>query len=67
MTDKDRGLLILAVGNLRKWAAGLRTSDRAAFVDDLRLLEASALERGDKLRVVDRIWRTSVLSGRKGM
>jgi len=33
MTDKDRGLLILAVGNLRKWAAGLRTSDRGVSLD----------------------------------
>ncbi|KAH8090542.1 ATP synthase regulation protein NCA2-domain-containing protein [Filobasidium floriforme] len=65
MSDKDRGLLILAVGNLRKWAAGLRTGDRAAFVDDLRLLEAPSLEREGKLRVIDRIWRTSVLNGRK--
>jgi len=36
-----------------------------AFVDDLRLLEAPSLEREGKLRVIDRIWRTSVLNGRK--
>lgn len=34
-------------------------------MDDLRLLEAPSLEREGKLRVIDRIWRTSVLNGRK--
>jgi hypothetical protein len=38
MSDKDRGLLILAVGNLRKWAAGLRTGDRAvSFVSLMKV------------------------------
>lgn len=61
MSNKDRGLLILASGKMRTWAAGLRLADRQAFLDDLQLIEMPALDRTDKLRVIDRIWRTEVV------
>ncbi|KAK4683942.1 nuclear control of ATPase protein 2, partial [Tremellales sp. Uapishka_1] len=64
MTDRDRGLLIVSVSGLRSWATGLGGS-REAFLDDLRMVENPKLTRGDKLRVVERIWRCWGTEGKK--
>ncbi|KAJ9116572.1 hypothetical protein QFC20_000504 [Naganishia adeliensis] len=64
MTDRDRGLLLLSVGGMRAWAAGLRGQHKEDFMDDLRLLENAKLGRKGKLRVVDRIWRGWGVNGR---
>lgn len=65
MSDKDRGLLLLSVGRVRVWAAGLRGRSREDLLDDLRLLEDSTLSRSDKLFVVNRIWRGWGYDGRR--
>ncbi|KLT44268.1 NCA2-domain-containing protein [Cutaneotrichosporon oleaginosum] len=57
MSDKDRGLLIVTTSGLRVWAAGIGSGVREAFLDDLRMFEDQTLTRGDKLLVVQRIWR----------
>lgn len=64
MSDKDRGLLIVGVSGMRSWAAGLSGAGREGFLDDLRLVEEPALSRGDKLRVVERIWRCWGVEGK---
>ncbi|KAJ9109213.1 hypothetical protein QFC21_000542 [Naganishia friedmannii] len=64
MSDRERGLLILSVGGMRAWAAGLRGQHKEDFMDDLRLLESAKLGRKGKLRVVDRIWRGWGIDGR---
>ncbi|KAJ9125559.1 hypothetical protein QFC22_000521 [Naganishia vaughanmartiniae] len=64
MSDRERGLLILSVGGMRAWAAGLRGQHKEDFMDDLRLLESAKLGRKGKLRVVDRIWRGWGVDGR---
>ncbi|WVW78335.1 hypothetical protein I302_100289 [Kwoniella bestiolae CBS 10118] len=65
MSDRDRGLLIISVSNLRTFAAGLPGSSRESFMDDLRMIENPALKRGDKLRVVERIWRCWGVEGNR--
>jgi nuclear-control-of-ATPase protein 2 len=80
MSDTDRGLLILGVSSMRSWAAGLAGGNRGvsagvmvywaeltdqAFLDDLRMVEDPVLSRGDKLRVVERIWRCWGVDGRR--
>ncbi|WVR04733.1 hypothetical protein IAU60_001744 [Kwoniella sp. DSM 27419] len=67
MSDKDRGLLIVSVSGLRTWAAGLGGSGREAFMDDLRMVEDPVLSRGDKLRVVERIWRCWGVEGKRNL
>ncbi|WWD21611.1 hypothetical protein CI109_106097 [Kwoniella shandongensis] len=65
MSDRDRGLLIVSVSGMRTWAAGLGGSSRDAFLGDLRMVEDPGLTRGDKLRVVERIWRCWGVEGKK--
>ncbi|WVQ83182.1 hypothetical protein IAT38_005321 [Cryptococcus sp. DSM 104549] len=65
MPDRDRGLLIVNVSGMRTWATGLAGSARGEFMDDLRMVEDPALSRGDKLRVVERIWRCWGVDGRR--
>lgn len=65
MTDKDRGLLIVGVSGMRTWAAGLSGGSREGFLDDLRLVEDPSMTRGDKLRVVERIWRCWGTTGKQ--
>ena len=65
MTDKDRGLLIVGVSSLRSWANGLSGASKEGFLDDLRLIEEPILSRGDKLRVVERIWRGWGVDGKR--
>ncbi|KAK8847520.1 hypothetical protein IAR55_005378 [Kwoniella newhampshirensis] len=65
MSDRDRGLLIVSVSGMRTWAAGLGGSSRDSFLDDLRMVEDPGLTRGDKLRVVERIWRCWGVEGKK--
>ncbi|WVQ98162.1 hypothetical protein IAU59_005284 [Kwoniella sp. CBS 9459] len=67
MSDKDRGLLIVSVSGLRTWATGLGGDNREGFMDDLRLVEDPRLTRGDKLRVVERIWRSWGAEGKKSV
>lgn len=63
MDDRDRGMLIVDVSGLRVWAAGMKRSRREAFLSDLRMFENQKLDRDDKLRVVDRMWRCWGLDG----
>lgn len=63
MNDRDRGMLIVDVSGLRVWAAGIKRSKREAFLSDIRLFEDQNLDRDDKLRVVDRIWRCWGIDG----
>lgn len=65
MSTKDRGLLIVGVSSLRGWAAGLSGGSREGFLSDLRLVEEPGLGRGDKLRVVERIWRCWGVDGKR--
>jgi hypothetical protein len=65
LPDRDRGLLIVSVTGMRTWAAGLGGSGREAFLGDLRMVEDTRLSRGDKLRVVERIWRCFGTDGRQ--
>lgn len=65
MSNKDRGLLIVGVSSMRSWAAGLSGGSREGFMDDLRLIEDPELSRGDKLRVVERIWRCWGIDGKR--
>ena len=65
MTDQDHGLLIVTVSGMRTWAAGLSGGGRQGFLEDLRLLEDTGLQRRDKLRVVERIWRCWGVDGRQ--
>ncbi|ODN79548.1 hypothetical protein L202_03503 [Cryptococcus amylolentus CBS 6039] len=64
MGPLGQGLLIVGVSNLRDWAKGMAGGKREAFMDDLRMLENPSLGRGDKLRVVERIWRCWGVDGR---
>ncbi|WRT64668.1 uncharacterized protein IL334_001602 [Kwoniella shivajii] len=57
LSEKDRGLLIVSVSGMRTWATGLSGNSRESFMDDLRMVEDPILGRGDKLRVIERIWR----------
>ncbi|WWC68050.1 uncharacterized protein I206_101969 [Kwoniella pini CBS 10737] len=65
MTNKDRGLVIISVSSLRTWATGLPGNSRESFMDDLRMIEDPSLRRGDKLRVVERIWRCWGVEGKR--
>ncbi|WWC86785.1 uncharacterized protein L201_001664 [Kwoniella dendrophila CBS 6074] len=66
MSNKDRGLLIVSVSNLRTWSTGLVPgSSREHFIDDLRMIENPLLKRGDKFRVIERIWRCWGIDGNK--
>ncbi|OCF33869.1 hypothetical protein I316_04581 [Kwoniella heveanensis BCC8398] len=67
MSDKDRGLLIVSVSGLRTWATGLSGNNREGFMDDLRMVEDPRLTRGDKLRVVERIWRSWGAEGKRSV
>lgn len=67
MNDRDRGMLIVEVSGLRVWAAGMKAYKREAFLSDLRLFEDQSLDRDDKLRVVDRIWRCWGLNGTRSI
>ncbi|RSH92300.1 Nuclear control of ATPase protein 2 [Saitozyma podzolica] len=64
MSDRDRGLLIVSVSGLRTWAGGLG-GNRDPFLGDLRMVEDPSMRRGDKLRVVERIWRCWGMDGRR--
>ncbi|WWC59570.1 uncharacterized protein I303_102126 [Kwoniella dejecticola CBS 10117] len=65
MSDRDRGLVIISVSSLRTWATGLSGSSRESFMDDLRMIEDPRLRTGDKLRVVERIWRCWGVEGKR--
>lgn len=65
LPDRDRGLLIVSMTGLRTWAAGLGGGSREAFLADLRMVEDARMSRGDKLRVVERIWRCFGTDGRR--
>ncbi|WWD00724.1 hypothetical protein V866_007659 [Kwoniella sp. B9012] len=65
MSNRDRGLLIISVSNLRTFATGLPGSSREPFMEDLRMIENPSLKRGDKLRVVERIWRCWGVEGNR--
>ncbi|ORY20910.1 ATP synthase regulation protein NCA2-domain-containing protein [Naematelia encephala] len=65
MSDRDRGLLIVGVSRMRTWAAGLGGGTKDAFLDDLRMVEDPVLSRGDKLRVMERVWRCWGTTGRR--
>ncbi|KAL1407260.1 Nuclear control of ATPase protein 2 [Vanrija albida] len=64
MSDRDRGTLIVSVSGLRTWAAGITSTRREGFLDDLRMVEDPVLGRDDKLRVVERIYRCWGVDGR---
>jgi hypothetical protein len=38
---------------------------KQGFLDDLRMVEDPVLSRGDKLRVLERIWRCWGIDGRR--
>lgn len=65
MSDKNRGLIIVGVSGLRTWATGLSGGSREGFLNDLRMVEDPTMSRGDKLRVVERIWRCWGTDGKR--
>jgi nuclear-control-of-ATPase protein 2 len=64
LSERERGLLIVSVSGMRTWAAGLG-STKEPFLEDLRMIENPYLSRGDKLRVIERIWRCWGVDGRR--
>ena len=54
------GLLLLSVTHLRRYAEtylSTRSGLREGFLEDVQDLEDPSLDRTEKLRVVDRMWR----------
>lgn len=54
------GLLLLSVTQLRRYAEtslSTRSGLREGFLEDVQDLEDPSLDRTEKLRVVDRMWR----------
>jgi hypothetical protein len=62
------GLGLLDLGLVERWVFVCSLMDGGwsqAFLDDLRMVENPALERRDKLQVVQRIWRCWGVDGRR--
>ena len=61
MTPLTSGLLLLSVARLRRYAETAlpaRSRLREGFLEDVADLEDPRLGRADKLRVLDRMWRS---------
>ena len=61
MSPLTSGLLLLSVTHLRKYAETVLPGNsrlREGFLEDVADLENPSLGRSDKLRVLDRMWRS---------